>query len=55
MKRLEYKWAKILGKEPPADINVSIEVQYGAGARPTGFVVQQIVDGKVLDPVTFLQ
>jgi len=45
MKRLENKWAKLLGKEPPADINVSIEVQYGAGARPTGFVVTEVVDG----------
>ena len=31
MKTLENRWAKLLGKEPPADINVSIEVQYGAG------------------------
>ena len=45
MATLEKKWATLLGKEPPADIKVSIEVQYGAGARPTGFVVKEVVDG----------
>ena len=45
MATLEKKWATLLGKEPPADIKVSIEVQYGAGARPIGFILSEIIGG----------
>ena len=45
MKKLENEWARLLGKEPPARIDVSIEVVYGPGARPVGFIVEETTDG----------
>jgi hypothetical protein len=44
MKRLENKWAGLLGRRPPADIVVHVEVLYGSGDRPTGFIIREVID-----------
>lgn len=44
MKRIESDWLDRLGKNPAEVFDVDIDVIYGAGGRPTGFNVTEILE-----------
>lgn len=46
-KKIENNWARKLDKEPPANIEVDIQVKYdGDSTRPSQFIVEEVIDGK---------
>lgn len=44
-KNMEQRWADALNATPPKSVKVNIEIQYGTGGRPTGFLVTEWIDG----------